>query len=719
MSDHRVVGKALPRIDAFERVTGQARYTADFHLPGMLYAQVLRSPYPHARIKSIDTREAERLPGVLAVLHYENAKVRWRSGDRNEKRFIFNNPARYVGDAIAAVAARSRHVAEEAVAKIKVEFEPLAFVLDHETAFEAGMVDGEPLTYSRGDVEKGLQEADLVYEGRFTSEHHNNAQLEPRVAIAAWEGDQLTVWTPTQGVSNCRSNTAADLGIPLSKVRIVAKYMGGGFGNKNQNHDFELMAAALARATRRPVCVEFSRKEDFIAVHGRWPTTQHYRIGVKNDGAITAIRLRGISGMGPYRKGSGDIAGRHLYHCENVKTEVFPVLTNKTTSANFRAPSYPQGIFGLESAMDEIAYRLKMNPLDFRLKNFARTGEGHLPFTSSALEACIRRGAEKIDWRSEWAHPDTKRERRRSGLGMAIGGFGSRVGMSAAHVRVNRDGSVQVLVGVTDIGTGAKTVMAQIAAEVLGLTLDDLEVINGDTEVTPYSVGESGSRTTTYTGTAVLEAARDALRQMADHAARKLEVKDVEFKGGRFASASDPARSLSFKEAAGLAPDSVLGRAAPSPQLAGAVRESFAAHFVKMEVDTLTGELAVVRYVAMHDSGTIINPLTATSQIKGGVLMGLSIALHEELTWDPRTGVPLNAGYYGAKVVTHRDAPTIEVEFIEPEDAYGPFGAKAVGEVPITPVVAAVANAIYNAAGLRLRSMPMTRDKIIAGLHGS
>jgi len=711
-----VVGQALPRIDSAERVTGEARYSADIYVPGMLYARVLRSPYPHARIKSIDTSRAEKLPGVRAVIHFDNAKVKWASGDSNGDRFIFNNPARYVGDAIAAVAADNRHIAEEALTEIDVEYEPLEFTIDMEKALEQEKVLGPASLFSRGNVDEGFEAADIVFEGRFTSAHHNNAQLEPRVALAMWEADRLTVWTPTQGVANCRAQIAKDLGIPVSKVRVIVKYMGGGFGNKNQNHDFELMAAVMARVARRPVRIEFTRKEDFTAVHGRWPTIQYYRAGVKQNGVLTALTMRAISGMGPYRKGSGAISGKDLYEFPNVRTEIHFAATNVTTSANYRAPSESQGVFAIESIIDELAYRIQMNPLDFRLKNFSRDADGR-PFTSCALEECIRNGAERIHWRAEWAHPKTKKGRIRHGLGMGIGSFAAEAGISAAMVRVNRDGSVQLFVGVTDIGTGAKTVLAQLAAEVLCLGLDDIGVVSGDTECTPYSVGESGSRTTIQTGGAVVEAARDAIKQLSALAARRLKIPEAEFKTGRFADPSDPSRTVTFAEAARLSPVAILSSASSGQQGTGPVRTSFTAQFAKVAVDMLTGEVKVLRYVAVQDCGTILNPLLSTSQIKGGVLQGLSIALHEQLTWDRLTGVPLNAGYHGAKIITHEDAPQIEVEFIEPAEPNGPFGAKSVGELPIIPTVASVANAIYNATGVRYYSMPITRDQIINGLN--
>jgi CO/xanthine dehydrogenase Mo-binding subunit len=461
--------------------------------------------------------------------------------------------------------------------------------------------------------------------------------------------------------------------------------MGGGFGNKNQCHDFDLMAAVLAKAAGAPVKLEFSRKEDYVGVHGRWPTSQYYKVGVKNDGTLMAIQLRGYSGMGPYRKGSGGIAGTEIYQCPNLETTVHPVYTNIAVSANYRGPDYPQGVFGIESLMDDVAHALKMDPLEFRLKNVTRKYRDAQPYTSYGLEECIRRGAAAIDWKARWRPAGSSLSGRTArGVGMAMGMFASRLGRSSAVIRLDGSGVYHVHVGVTDVGTGAKTTMALIAAEALGVPLSKIDVISGDTDRCPYSVGESGSRTTNFTGVAVVEAARELKKQVA---ANGMPTGDAVF----------------------------IATATPEPTLRDA-RFSFAAHFVAVDVDLDTGHVGIVKYVAAHDSGRIVNPLTATSQVKGGATQGIGMALHEELLYDRRSGVPLNAGYYGAKVVTHRDAPDIDVIFVETDDAYGPFGAKTLGEPPIIPSVAAIANAVFNATGKRIKSLPITRDKILAAV---
>jgi CO/xanthine dehydrogenase Mo-binding subunit len=695
----KTLGHPTPRVDAFERVTGKATYTGDVLRPGMLYARVLRSPHPHARIRRIDLAQARALPGVKAVITRQTCEVIWSSGDSRNRRYLFNDPVRFVGDPVAAVAAVDRHVAEEALRLIAVDYEPLEFVLDPEEALQPGAVaihpggnlspDGEgrrqPEVYRRGDVEEGLRSADLRFEDRYTSVHHNNAQLEPRVSVAEWDGGKLTVWASTQGISNCRSDLAKDLKLAPEDVRVVCKFMGGGFGNKNQCHDFDLMAAVLARETGAPVKLELTRREDYTCVHGRWPTRQYYKVGVDRDGTLRAIQLRGYSGMGPYRKSSGQIAGVELYRCPNVETVVHPVYTNMAVSANFRAPAYPQGVFGLESLMDHVAYALKIDPVEFRLQNLSRRYHDELPYSSGGLEACVRRGAEAFGWKARWRPPAADAGPIKRGVGMAMGSFAARVGRSSAVMRLDASGRVFLHVGVTDVGSGAKTTMALIAAEALGVPLNTVEVVSGDTDRCPYSVGESGSRTTGFTGYAVVEAARDLKRQ-------------IEAKGRPQGEAV------------------LIASATPDPKLEGVARYSFAAHFLEVEVDVETGRVRVTKYVAAHDSGRIVNPLTATSQVKGGATMGIGMALHEELVYDRATGVPLNPGYYGARVMTHLDAPEVEVHFLEVEDAHGPFGAKSLGEPPIIPSVAAVANAIFNATGRRVKDLPITRERLLAAL---
>ena len=597
------------------------------------------------------------------------------------------------------MAAIDRHTAEEAVSLIKVEYEELPFVLEPEEALQADAPKvypegnlcpdfrGEfaPMVSDIGDVEAGFSDADHIFEERYDTGFIHNAQMEPRCSLAHWQGDKLVLYTPSQGISNCRHDTARDLGLEDHQVQVIAQYMGGGFGNKNQNQDADLIAATLSRRAGVPVMLEYSRREDWLGVHGRWPTVQHYKIGVKDDGEVTAMQMVGYSGMGPYRKNSGGISGMDAYGCPNRYREISPVYTNRTTSGNFRAPSEPHGFFGIENMMDDVAYKLGMDPVEFTLKNMRRPSEER-PFTNYSLDEVISDGVERFNWQARRkVVPGSDDGPIKRGAGFSFMMFRAGVGTSSAIVRVNSNQEYTLYVGVTDIGPGAKTTMGMIAAEALGTPLSNVEVVWGDTDRCPYSVGESGSRTTIMTGLAVVEAAEELKRQIAD-------------KGMPSGN------------------DVLIGSATPTPTTDGKTRQCFGAHFVEVEVDTRVGSTKILKYTAVHESGRIINPTTARDQIRGATIQGIGQAIHEDLLYDPRSGQPLTPGYYRARHLTHKDIPDIDVHFIEVDDGYGPFGAKTAGESGIILAPAAIGNAVANAIGRRMKSMPITRDKILGAM---
>ena len=498
-----------------------------------------RRPSPASAASSPTTRPRPAGPAVTAF----------------HERMVFNNPVRYAGEPVAAVAAVDRHTAEDALDLIEVEYEPLPFVLDARDALaddaplvhdDGNVAGGRPLVYERGDLATGFAAADRIVEATYKSAYHNNAQMEPRAAVALWEGRNLTVWTTTQGVSNARRDIAKDLNLPQSNVRAICLYAGGGFGNKNQAHDFDLMAAFLAKQTGRPVKIEYSRHDDFIGVHGRWSTDIDYRMGATADGTLTAVDMRAISNMGAYMKSTGTVASFERYACPNARSEITRVFTNRISSANLRSPAYPQGYFAMEQTLDQLAHELGVNPLDMRLKNVTRLYQDKTPYTSNALEQAIREGAAQFGWEERWRPPNADAGPVKRGVGMALGGYPRALGLGSAIVRVNTDGSVQVLVGVVDIGTGAKTAMGMIAAEALGVPWDAIDVVNGDTTTTPFSIGESSSRTTVMTGWAVKTAAEDAQQQLFKLAAPLLDAapEDLTARAGAIYVADDPPRRI-------------------------------------------------------------------------------------------------------------------------------------------------------------------------------
>jgi xanthine dehydrogenase molybdenum-binding subunit len=709
----KVVGHPTPRIDAEERVTGRAKYTNDVQLPGMLYAKVLRSPHPHANIKSIDVSKAKALPGVKAILTYENCKVVWGAGsvaggqqysdevkkNTKQRRYAFNNPVRFVGEPVVAIAAVNRHLAEEALQQVVVNYEILPHVIDQEEALKPDAPkiwpegnlclnnrnEAAPLAQKRGNVDQAFGSSSHVFEDRFSTSFVHNAQMEPRSCVALWEGDKLTVYTPTGGIANCRHDIARDLGMADEKVRVICQYMGGNFGNKNQNQDADLITAMLAKEAGAPVKLELSRRDDFLGVHGRWPTIHYYKVAAGDDGTLQAIQLRGYSSMGGYRKNSGSMAGIELYNVANIDSSISPVYTNKTVSGNFRGPEFPQGFFGIQSMMDDVAYKLKMDPVEFGMKNMVRTARENVPFSNYTLDECITRGAEIFDWKSRWrAVPGSDKGPIKKGAGFTYMAFRSGVGSSSAVLQVDSKGQYTLFVGVTDVGAGAKTTMGLIAAEALGVPLSQVQVVWGDTDKCPYSVGESGSRTTIMTGYAAIQAAEDLKKQIAE-------------KGMPTGT------------------NILVASATPQPR-GGAARNAFGAHFVEAEVDVELGRVRITKYVAVHDCGRIMNPLTAASQIHGAAIQGIGMALHEQLLYDNRNGQPLTAGYYYDRIPTHRDAVPVEVTFIENDDGQGPWGAKSMGESGIILSPGAIGNAIFNATGKRMKDLPITRDKILGAL---
>jgi len=721
-----LIGQSLPRVGLDAKVTGSADYTADLKRPGMLYGRILRSPYPHARIVRIDPSHALARSGVHAVVTYEDVPADVRI---DADLAPLDRTLRFVGDEVAVIAAESESLAEDALALIDVEYEVLAPVFDSDEALapdapklhtSGNLVGGSVLDVMRGDTDIGLSGASRVFEGHFHTQMHGPVGMETRAALAEWDGDQLTVWKTSRAVHAVDRNTLARVcGVPAANVRVICTTMGGGFGNKDEGRLASLTALA-ARKAGRPVRIEYSRVEEFTAGRNRQETDIDLKIGVAADGRPVAIDMQATmnagayvaSGMGVTRRiGQGAL---YLYTCENARFRGTTVYTNRPAGGSFRGLGAPLGHFALEVTIDQIAHTLGVDPLDYRLAHHVTLAgqpgqrttpqgelvpdqpvEGGVPFSSNGLRDCILQGAEAVGWRARRQRNGVAPGDVVRGIGMALGNYkgGGNVN-SSAEVTVAPDGRVRVAVGIVDVGQGSETILATIVAETLGAPVASVEMVLADTATTPPAHTTAGSTTTMTSGNAVKQAAEDALRQM----------REVSAGAGDFAAI-----------AAGLTGE-VTGAASLTSGSTEAVINSFAAHFAEVEVDRLTGRIRVLRYVAAHDSGRIINPRMAENQVSGGVLQFLGIAMREELLIDKQSGVTLNPGFLEHKSTSIVDFPAIEVLFCGEPDPLGPYGAKALGEPPVVPVFAAISNAFANATGVWLHEVPFTPARVLAAL---
>ncbi len=741
------VGQSAPRSGLREKVTGAARYTADLKRPGLLHARLLRSPHPNARIAAIDAAPALRWPGVHAVLTHLDPVA----GRVDADTAVLDPHVRFVGDEVAAVAAESAAAAEDALAAIRVEYEPLPAVFDAEAALLPGapavhpggnLVDGAPLIVERGDVRVGFAAAARVFEGTFRTHAHGPVGMETRAALAEWQGDRLTVWKTSRSVhANDRPMLARVCGVPVAHVRVICPTMGGGFGNKDEGRAAAI-AALLSRKAGRPVRLEYGRAEEFLGGRNRQGTVNRLRIAVAPDGAPMAIDLRSVMNAGAFVASGRNVVRRigqgalYLYGCANARFEGLAVYTNRPAGGSFRGLGAPLGHFALEVLMDQVAAALGVDPLDYRLRfhvplqgqpGHRTTPPGHalpdepveggVPFSSNGLRECLLAGADRIAWRQRRRPNGTATGLRRRGLGVAMGIYKGGVGREAqADLRLTPQGRVQLSVGVVDVGQGSSTILAQMAAEALQLPFERVDVTMADTALTPPGHITAGSSTTFSSGSAVKQAAERLRNRLLERAAAHLGVSHVRQQGDRFVAQGDPGRSVNVDEVLARLLEPLAEHATVTPGSADALINAFAAHFAEVEVEMDTGRIRVVRYVAAHDSGRIVNPRLAEGQVSGGVLQFLGIALREELLLDPVSGVTLNPSFLEHKSPALVDFPPVEVLFAGTPDPLGPFGAKGLGEPPVVPVFAAVANAVANATGVWLHETPFTPRRVLLAL---
>ncbi|UCC39871.1 MAG: xanthine dehydrogenase family protein molybdopterin-binding subunit [Candidatus Aminicenantes bacterium] len=708
--EFKIIGKSTPRIDGKKIVTGRARYTHDIKFRGMLHGKILRSPHACAELVSIDLSKAQSLPGVKAVLQLKKGKVT------------------YAGEQVAAVAAVDEKIAEEALKLINVEYKLLPFVVTEEKAMEEGSpgVHGKSNVlkfqdYKRGNIEKGFEEADTVLERTYKTAVEIHHPAETHGSVAKWEGNRLTAWDSTQAIHSVRDGLARAMNIPASRVRVIKQYMGGGFGSKLEINDYTVAAAMLAKEAKKPVKIILSRKENSLCVGNRPSSLQTIKGGVKKDGTLTALSLKNYTSGGIR---GGDRCEEPLidvYKCPNVKVEEYSVFTNTGASRPTRAPGHVQGTMALEGFMEELANEIGIDPLKLRQKNYSTKNRGDtgIPYSSKGLDKCYQIGAEKIGWARRNKKPGGGKGKIRRGLGMASQiWWGAGVPGTLADVKIHPDGSVEAISGTQDIGGGTRTFMAVITAETLGRKPEEIAVKIGNTDY-PWAILSGGSLTAPSVGPAIRDAALKAADYLKNLGASKLKIDpaDVILEGKKLYNKNDPSKSITFRNLSReLSRERVFhGERKGMPQ--DYAYNTFAAHFAEVEVDTETGQIKVLKVVAVHESGRILNKITAESQVIGGITQGISTALFEERIMDDTTGNLVNPNMRDYKIATSLDIPKIEVFFVDMIDPrINILGNKGIGEPPRIPPAGAIANAVYNAIGVHVREIPMTPNKVLQAL---
>lgn len=752
MAELNILGKPLPRLDSLAKVTGEMKYLNDITLPGMLYGKILRSPHPHARILRINTERARNLPGVRAVITAEDTpRIKFSFiDDLADKYPLCPDKVRFVGDEVAAVAADDLETAERAASLIEVEYEPMPGVFDPEAAMEPGVPvihDDFPRNIAfevhreAGDAEEAFKTADYVFEDKYVTQKVNHCCMETHGTIAYWDATgRLTVWAPTQAPHTVRQEIARIFNIPRSRVRVISTPAGGAFGSRLVTDMKSPVASILSRKTGRPVKIVNTREEEFTTAKTRYPYVIYIKTGVAKDGRIVARHARIIADNGAYNdKGPSTLnfvwlMFGVLYNIPNIKYDAYVVYTNKHYSTAFRGFGNPQMHFASETQLDAIAAALKIDPVELRLKNANQPGDmtnsgAHV--ASCGLVDCIRQSAEAARWEEKRKAPQDLGDGRYRGIGAAVmvhtGCGGRYYGYSAtdSFVKISEDGQVTLVSPVAEIGQGGATAMAMIAAEVLGVGLSRINVINGDTDLTPYDLGAWGSRSTFVCGNAARSAAEAAKEEVIKVAAAMLGVKseEITLRDGRALAAGDNAKSVDFSDIAAFAvnnlghPLSGKGRyedpGAPTVVKghgSNVIAFAFACQVAEVEVDTKTGKVKVLKLIAAHDTGRTINSLMAEGQIEGSLVQGIGYALTEEAV--EVEGKMLNPRFIDYKTLSAADIPEMEVILVESDDPFGPFGAKGIGEPGLVPTAAAIGNAIYHATGKRFFSLPMNAERV-------
>ncbi len=749
----KVIGTRPIRHDGVDKVTGRAKYGADINLAGMLHGKILRSPHAHARIRSIDTSRAEAMPGVKAVITARDFPIvedaildyfETRGSIRTvAENVLASDKALYKGHAIAVVAAESPHIAEEALDLIQVDYEVLTPILDVREAMKEdapllldnmttrfrvermGMGEdtgvksniADHVQFKRGDLEQGFKDADVIVEREFTTQSVHQGYIEPQTSTGLWSSDgHITIWTATQGIFPIRASTAAILGIPESMVKVIPMEIGGGFGGKQAPY-LDPVVALLSKKTGRPVKIAMSRKEVF---EGTGPTSGTYmmcKIGADKSGKITAAQIYLAYEAGAFP--GSPVAGGAMssfgpYKVDNLLVDGYDVVVNKQKTSAYRAPGQPQAAYAAETVIDELAEKLGMDPMDFRLKNAVHEGD-----RTPAGVLHVRFGCEEIEQAMK-AHPhyNAPLEGPNRGRGVAVGyrlnGGGSG---SSATINVNANGTINLITGSVDIG-GTRSSIAMQAAEVLGIGFEDVNPTVVDTDSVGYTGGTNGSRITFDTGLAAIGAASEVISQMSARAALLWEVQpeDVDFMDGEFICKKNTEDRFTFKQLAAKLMDTGGPVTCSASDRQGGVGPQLAGTIVDVEVDPETGKVDILRSTAFLDCGTAIYPSYVEGQMQGGVLQGFGWALHEEY-YMTEDGTMANSSFLDYRMPTSLDLPMIDCVIIEVPNSRHPFGVRAVGETVLVPPIPAMANAVYHATGVRMTKLPMSPGAILEALE--
>jgi putative selenate reductase molybdopterin-binding subunit len=757
----RVVGKPEVKVDAVKLVQGKPVFTDDFRLEGMLYGALLTSPHAHARIKHIDASRARALAGVHAVLtHQDIPRVKYASGGQSYPQLppydqvCLDDKVRHEGDRVAVVAAETPELAEEALKLIAVEYEILPAVVDpleamkngapviHDEADTEGIYQAEHnivhhVETTAGDVESSFAQADHIFTGEYRTPKQQHAHLEPHVCITYWDEDnRLVIRTSTQVPFHIRRMVAPLLGLPVKRIRVVKPRIGGGFGNK-QEMILEDLCAHLTLATGRPVRMEYTRAQEFTSSRSRHPLIMRYKVGVKN-GKVTAAELYLIGDTGAYGTHGlsvsmvGGFKGLTLYNPPNAHFVCDVVYTNTPPAGAFRGYGAMQCQFGIEVLMAEIAEKLGLDEVEFKRNNWIKLGETmylskalgegregtEQSLQSSALGQCVEIGLRATDFHAKRKAHRQQRGHLRRGIGMSVMIHGSGIAgldMAAATLKMNDDGSFNLLIGATDLGTGSDTVLAQMAAEVLGVPLNDVIVYSSDTDFTPFDKGAYASSTTYISGGAVRKAALQIKEQVLEHTARMLRISDPDSLRleNRKVIAPD-GRSVTLAEVAlcslhEMDQHQIMATASHTSQVSP---PPTAAQFAEVAVDTRSGEITVERLLMVVDCGRVVNPLTAIGQVEGGMAQALGFTLTEEMRFD-KQGHQLNPDFETYRIPRAQEMPLMDVIFVQTDEPSGPFGAKSVAEICTDGVAPAVASAVHDAAGVWMRDLPATPERVL------